>query len=187
MAEQIFDSNCNSSDEFNDSESMSSEMFADCSTSKNNETKKSHFVDYGPIRIRVSKKPALTLATGRRSKHLNLEGEEAAKREQRREKNRVAARRLKEKRQTIEEELNEEIKNLEDEQSQLENYLNQLHYKKQQLESELGTNMFKDPLEELLTADEQHNTLLFHQFAQSFHLLEASQSDPLNINEFLLD
>ena len=152
-----------------------------------NETAKSQFIDYGPIRIRVSKRPTLTLANGRRSKNMNLEGEEAAKREQRREKNRVSARRLKEKRQTIEEELSDEIKHLEDEQVQLESYLSQLQYQKQQLESELGIRMYDDPLDELLNANENTNAVLFHKFAESFHLLESLKSDRLDINELLAD
>jgi len=56
---------------------------------------------------------APTLATGRRSKFLKLEGLAAARREMRRKRNREAARKLKEKRSRLEEKLNSEINDLE--------------------------------------------------------------------------
>ena len=94
-------------------------------------------LQYGPIQVRLCRKSAPTLANGRRSKHLTLHGDEALKREKRREKNRLAAKKLKEKRQIIEDELNKEIQELQGEHSDLQNYLSQLRREKQRLEIEL--------------------------------------------------
>ena len=87
-------------------------------------------VKYGSIRIRQNRKPAPTIATGRRPKHFVLEGEEAIRRKQRREKNRETARRLKEKRQLIEEELDQKLKELNGENTGLETRIQQLQQKK---------------------------------------------------------
>ena len=84
-------------------------------------------VSYGPIKVRVSTRSTPTLLSGRRSKFYPLEGEEATKRELKREKNRRTARMLKERHiqielglmnelsalQTKEKTLLEEINNLE--------------------------------------------------------------------------
>jgi len=82
----------------------------------------------------LRRKAVPTLETGRRSKNLVLVGEEAARREKRRERNREAARKLKEKRQLIEDELNQKIKDLENQHLGLEKYLRFLQRRKQLLE-----------------------------------------------------
>ncbi len=82
----------------------------------------------------LRRKVVPTLETGRRSKNLVLVGEEAARREKRRERNREAARKLKEKRQLIEDELNQKIKDLENQHLGLEKYLRFLQRRKQLLE-----------------------------------------------------
>jgi hypothetical protein len=86
-------------------------------------------------RVHFNKKSVKTLETGRRSKDLVLHGEEALRRERRREKNREAARRLKEKRQLIEDELNQKIKDLEMQHFGLEKYLQFLQRIKKLLEN----------------------------------------------------
>lgn len=125
-----------------------------------------NIVEYGPIRIRQIRKPAPTIATGRRPKHLILEGEEAIKREQRREKNREAARKLKEKRQLIEEELDQKLKELKGENSALEIRVQQLELKKRELEEEIN-NLLVDPLLNLLsnTNTDTNSLLFFEQFS----------------------
>lgn len=70
-----------------------------------------------PERARRSAPP--TLATGRRSKFMHLEGEAAIKRDQRRRRNREAARKLKEKRLFIEKQLEKAILDLETEEREL--------------------------------------------------------------------
>ncbi|CAF1437720.1 unnamed protein product [Adineta ricciae] len=123
-------------------------------------------VEYGSIRIRQNRKPAPTIATGRRPKHFVLEGEEAIKREQRREKNRETARRLKEKRQLIEEELDQKLKELKGENSDLETRIQQLQQKKQVLEEEIDS-FLADPLHSLLsnTNTDTNSLLFFEQFS----------------------
>lgn len=86
---------------------------------------------------RGPRKPALTLANGRRSKYLILHGEEAIKRERRRERNRNAAQKLREKRQIIEEDLQNTIQSLESQHFTLENLLVELRTRKEFLESQL--------------------------------------------------
>jgi predicted RNase H-like nuclease (RuvC/YqgF family) len=136
-------------------------------------------IQYGPISIRLCKKQAPTLETGRRSKHLVLVGEEAIKREKRREKNREAARKLKEKRQLIEEELNQKLKDLENQHSSLENYLQELHQRKQILQNKVN-NIIVDPLEELLSNDSRDITLFVKQYSNDFDLFDESIDTLLN-------
>jgi len=140
-----------------------------------------NIVEYGPIQVRVCRKPIPTIATGRRSKHLVLVGDEAMRREKRREKNREAARKIKEKRQLIEEELDKKVKELENEHSDLQNYLQQLREKKQNLEQEI-TNLFIDPLDELLSNKNQDKLLLFEQYADDLDLLDESVEKILNFD-----
>jgi hypothetical protein len=70
-------------------------------------------VSYGPINVQVCSRKRPTLKTGRRSKFLVLEGNAAIKREKRRERNRKNARKFKEKRIHIENQLINEINQLE--------------------------------------------------------------------------
>jgi hypothetical protein len=90
------------------------------SSRKINSATGSYLVDYGPIRVRHRRNASQTLATGRRSKYDTLPDEEAAKREIRRAKNRLAARELKKTRDQIELDLIKQIQNLEEEKIYLE-------------------------------------------------------------------
>ena len=132
-----------------------------------------NIVEYGPIRIRQIRKPAPTIATGRRPKHLVLDGEEAIKREQRREKNREAARKLKEKRQLIEEELDQKLKELKGENSALETRIQELELKKRELEEEIN-NFLVDPLLSLLsnTNTDTSSLLFFEQFTDDSNIFD---------------
>ncbi|CAF1329019.1 unnamed protein product [Rotaria sordida] len=120
-------------------------------------------IQYGPIHIRVCRRPAPTIATGRRPKHLVLAGEEAIKRDRRRERNREAARKLKERRQCIEDELIQQLKELQGEHANLQEYLHQLRQRKQDLQQEIN-NCLNDPIDKLLSNNNQHVTLFFEQY-----------------------
>jgi len=111
---------------------------------------------YGPITVRVCRKSVSTLETGRRSKHLVLIGEEAEKREKRRERNREGAKKLKEKRQQIEEELNQKIQQLESLHSHLKDRITQLNERKQILLYELNEQLFAE-IDDLLSNDDTND------------------------------
>jgi predicted nuclease with TOPRIM domain len=138
-------------------------------------------VEYGPITVRLCRKSAPTLENGRRSKHLILVGDEAVKREKRRERNRDAARKLKEKRQQIEEELNEKLKQLEGEHSNLQNFLQHLNQRKQNLQTEVE-NLQIDPIIKLLSNDNQDMPLFFEQHSDDMDLSDESIEEILNFD-----
>lgn len=91
-------------------------------------------VIYGPIHVTVRQSIAPTLATGRLSKFVKLEGDAALKREVRRKRNREAARKLKEKRAQIEEELRAQVYELESKEQDLLLRVRNLESYKQYLE-----------------------------------------------------
>ncbi|CAF3968811.1 unnamed protein product [Adineta steineri] len=136
-------------------------------------------IEYGPIKIRQIRKPAPTIATGRRPKSLVLTGDEAIKREQRREKNREAARKLKERRKLIEKELDQQLKDLEGEHSSLQNYLQQLRDRKQTLQTAVN-NCFRDPIDDLLSSNSPEMLLFFEQYLDDPDLFDESIESILN-------
>ena len=139
-------------------------------------------VHYGPISVRQCRKSAPTLATGRRSKNLVLVGEEAARRDKRRERNREAARKIKEKRLMIEEELNQKLKDLEDQHSDLQDFLVQLKQRKQTLEIEVNTALI-DPIEKLLSNENYDGPLLFfEQFNDDLNVFDQEFDRLLNVD-----
>ena len=83
-------------------------------------------VSYGPINVRVIHADTPNLKTGRLSKFIPLEGEEAMQRELRRQRKREAARKIKEKRTNIEETLLNEITELESKEKDLSQNINNL-------------------------------------------------------------
>ncbi len=101
----------------------------------NRQRKKYRFVSYGPIAVRVNLYEVPTLKTGRRSKFLPLEGEEAIKREIRRRKNRETVQRLKEKRKKVEDQLDTELHQLEFDEKYLEQNIEHLKIYKRFLET----------------------------------------------------
>ena len=109
-------------------------------------------VQYGPIQIRSYQKQVPIISTGRRSKDLVLNGDEALRREKKRQRNRDAARKIKEKRQSIEVELDQQLKQLEFEHSNLQHHLQQLQQTKQNLQQEVN-NLGIISLEDLLEGD----------------------------------
>jgi hypothetical protein len=149
----------------------------DCCCSSNssdgNELSTANFVQYGPIQVRVCRKLAPTLATGRRSKHLTLYGDEAIRREKRREKNRLAAKKLKEKRQLIEDELNKELHVLQGEHTDLQGYLADLRQQKQFLESQ-WQRLCPESVDRISTSDTRGMSTLLDQYLGEFDLYDHS-------------
>jgi hypothetical protein len=97
-------------------------------------------IEFGPIKVKPRKKPAPTLATGRRSKYEPLSPEEEYKREVRRARNRAAAERVRISRLNVEQELQGQIDALEEEETRLLNNLQMLQYEKLNLETRLSTH-----------------------------------------------
>lgn len=92
-------------------------------------------VKYGPITVNPRKKPSKTIFTGRRSKNEILYGEEEEKRRTRRERNRIAATKCREKRENVLAALEQEIRDKEIHYEELTRHVEQLHQRKQHLES----------------------------------------------------
>jgi hypothetical protein len=122
---------------------------------------------YGPINIKVRRFAAPTLATGRRSKFVKLEGDAAIKREIRRKRNREAAQKLKEKRMIIEEQFNKQISELEFKGQELLTSIEDLRTYKGYLESQYQQLMSiqkKVPLSTPSTLKQvEHNRRRVHQ------------------------
>lgn len=136
-------------------------------------------LQYGPIQVRSYQKQVPTIATGRRSKHLILDGDEAIKREKKRERNRDAAKKIKEKRQFVEEDLDQQLKQLENEHSNLQDYLTKLQERKQNLEDEMN-NLIVNPVEDALL--NHHNAMLLpsHPYSIDTDLFDESIQRILN-------
>lgn len=94
-------------------------------------------VEFGPLKIKQRKKPAPTLATGRRSKYEMLTPDEEYKRNVRRERNRAAAERVRLSRLNIEQQLQDQIDELQNKEEQLLNNVQTLRYRKLQLETRI--------------------------------------------------
>lgn len=97
-------------------------------------------IEFGPIKVKPRKKPAPTLATGRRSKYEVLSADEAQKRDIRRARNRAAAERVRISRLTIEQQLLEQIAQLEKQETSLMNDVDILQHQKLNLETRLFTH-----------------------------------------------
>lgn len=91
---------------------------------------------YGPITVNPRKQPSKTLFTGRRSKYEILEdGEEEEKRRDRRERNRVAATKCREKRENVLQNLEVQHTNELTQNKRLIKLVQQLEQRKSELES----------------------------------------------------
>ncbi|CAF4004392.1 unnamed protein product [Adineta steineri] len=103
-------------------------------------------VRYGPVTVNPRKLPSKTLYTGRRSKYEVLSTDEEEKRRDRRERNRVAATKCREKRENVlsylEIEYNKELKNHEN----LLKMVDALGQQKQHLESVVTNHLNECPL-----------------------------------------
>ncbi len=97
-------------------------------------------IAFGPIKVKPRKKPAPTLATGRRSKYEVLNPEEEHKRNVRRARNRAAAERVRISRLNIEQQLLDQIDALEKQEEKLLNDVQTLQHQKLHLETRLFTH-----------------------------------------------
>lgn len=97
-------------------------------------------IAFGPIKVKPRKKPAPTLATGRRSKYEILNADEEQKRNVRRARNRAAAERVRVSRLNIEQQLLDQIDALETQQEKLSNDVQKLQHQKLHLETRLYTH-----------------------------------------------
>jgi hypothetical protein len=97
-------------------------------------------IAFGPIKVKPRKKPAPTLATGRRSKYEVLSPEEERKRNVRRARNRAAAERVRISRLNIEQQLLDQIEILEKQEEKLLNNVQTLQHQKLHLETRLFTH-----------------------------------------------
>jgi hypothetical protein len=99
-----------------------------------------NIIEFGPIKVKPRKKPAPTLATGRRSKYEVLSPEEEQRRNIRRSRNRVAADRVRINRLNIEQDLQGQIDVLKEKEQKLLVDLQTLHHQKINLETRLLTH-----------------------------------------------
>lgn len=97
-------------------------------------------IAFGPIKVKPRKRPAPTLATGRRSKYETLSPEEEAKRDVRRRRNREAAERVRLNRLAVEQQLQEQIDILQRNNDMLETHVQNLENSKLQLQTRLETH-----------------------------------------------
>jgi hypothetical protein len=97
-------------------------------------------IAFGPIKVKPRKKPAPTLATGRRSKYEILTPEEEHKRNVRRARNRAAAERVRISRLNIEQQLLDQIDALERQEEKLLSDVQTLQHQKLHLETRLYTH-----------------------------------------------
>ncbi|UJR33531.1 hypothetical protein I4U23_020975 [Adineta vaga] len=97
-------------------------------------------IEFGPIKVKPRKKPAPTLATGRRSKYETLTPDEEQKRELRRARNRAAAERVRISRLNVEQDLQGQIDALEDQEQKLYMNIQMLEDHKFQLQTHLVTH-----------------------------------------------
>ena len=97
-------------------------------------------IEFGPIKVKPRKKPAPTLATGRRSKYEILTPDEERKRNVRRARNRAAAERVRISRLNIEQQLQNQIDALEQQEQQLSADVRTLEHQKLHLQTRLLTH-----------------------------------------------
>ena len=95
---------------------------------------------FGPIQVKTRRKPAPTLATGRRSKYEILTPEEERKRDVRRARNRAAAERVRLSRLEIENELQRQLHDLEEQERQLLLGVEGLQQQKLDLQTRIQTH-----------------------------------------------
>ncbi|CAF0865167.1 unnamed protein product [Rotaria sordida] len=117
-------------------------------------------IEFGPIKVKRRKKPAPTLATGRRSKYEILSPEEEHKRDIRRARNRVAAERVRVSRLCVEQQLQGQIDALQEQEQKLLNHIEILQSQKLNLETRVFTHEKLCPIRSLSNAQD-HLTSTF--------------------------
>ncbi|UJR33222.1 hypothetical protein I4U23_020677 [Adineta vaga] len=98
-------------------------------------------VKYGPITVNPRKQPSKTLFTGRRSKYEFLTGDDEQRRRVRRERNRVAATKCREKRENVLAYLEMEHYKETEQYNRLQQMITQLKQRKQNLESAFSNHL----------------------------------------------
>ena len=123
---------------------------------KSDDIYRTNCINYGPIRYYRRRGKAPTLLTGRRSKSEPIDGmneEERIKRELVRQRKRFLSRKLKEKRDNIEKELLEQVKQLQQYHFQLQSEVKQLMSYKEHL-CNRSEEIKEDPLSKLINEDD---------------------------------
>lgn len=143
---------------------------------------------YGPITVNPRKEPSKTLFTGRRSKNEVLSPDEEERRRDRRERNRVAATKCREKRETVLQQLENEYRNEEAKQTELNQLIEDLQSRKNELEIELGQHsdaclMFSNLTNEYHSSTEQ--SMIFGDMAFLSSIPE-SRVPPMPLNDPIL-
>jgi len=150
-----------------------------------------NIIEFGPIKVKPRKKPAPTLATGRRSKYETLSPEEEEKRDIRRARNRAAAERVRISRLNVEQQLQGQIDILEDQEQQLSSNIEMLQNQKLHLETRLlthkkicSTMTVSNVLDNLLPAFTSNNTPVLQQVSElNFDELFPHSSSPVQIQQ----
>ena len=152
------------------------------SDNPNNMHKSLHEKRYGPIVVRPRKNPAPTLSSGRKSKYTLLPADEDRKREIRRDRNRKAAEKCKQKRNEIEHILENEVKNLIDLHKRFKDEQDSLNKTKNKLEQMLKdhencTNQYSNnPKQQTTTLSNNSNSILApYQLSQSSYPSQPQQ------------
>lgn len=117
-------------------------------------------IRYGPITVNPRKQPSKTLFTGRRSKYEVLDGEEEEKRRLRRDRNRVAATKCREKREQVLTDLEIELINEENKYKDLIKTIQQLNQQKHSIESFISSNFVNCPLQQQ-QQQQQQTSMIF--------------------------
>jgi hypothetical protein len=132
-------------------------------------------VRYGPITVNPRKQPSKTLFTGRRSKYEVLPGDEEEKRRDRRERNRVAATKCREKRENVLSNLEEEHTNEVNNNKHLLKLVNELQQRKLDLET-----IMTDHLNECLLMSNSSSMI----FGDTGFLSSITDAPPLPLPTF---
>jgi hypothetical protein len=164
--------------------SSSENSFTSCGDDNN-------IIEFGPIKVKPRKKPAPTLATGRRSKYETLSPEEEEKRDIRRARNRAAAERVRISRLNVEQQLQGQIDTLEDQEQQLSNNIQMLQNEKLHLETRLlthkkicSTMTVSNVLDNLPPAFTSNNTPVLEQVSElNFDELFSHSSSSVQIQQ----
>ncbi|CAF3611339.1 unnamed protein product [Adineta steineri] len=150
-------------------------------------------VRYGPITVNPRKQPSKTLYTGRRSKYEPLTGEEEQKRLTRRERNRTAATKCREKRETVLMSLETEYNNHLHHNTHLQQRIVHLQKQKELLQLRLSQHTNCSLQQMHSTPPPQQPSMIFHDTAVITSIMETTpvlqpllpshQLQPMQTNE----
>jgi hypothetical protein len=147
-------------------------------------------IEFGPIKVKPRKKPAPTLATGRRSKYEVLSPQEEQKRDIRRARNRAAAERVRLSRLNVEQQLQGQINVLEEQEQKLLNKVQMLHHQKLHLETRLFTHDKICPTPTMTGLNPQNDLMSAFTTCNpstSTTFLQLEQVSEINLDELFLN